>query len=76
MRLPLTRMGRLLFLREGSLLAQAFDEKEPATAGRSDPCCRTGREPFLSGMFSVSPSGVLAYRAWSNGTLAFATQLV
>jgi eukaryotic-like serine/threonine-protein kinase len=60
---PDTRMGRLIFMREGSLLAQAFDERnlEP----RGDPTLIAERvgSAFLSASFSVSPSGVLAYRA-------------
>jgi Tol biopolymer transport system component len=56
-------MGHLFFLREGTLLAQAFDEKSLQTHG--DPIAVAGRvrSLFLSGMFSASPGGVLAYSA-------------
>jgi eukaryotic-like serine/threonine-protein kinase len=57
------RMGRLLFLREGTLLAQAFDES--SLQPRGDPISVAERVGsfHLSGLFSVSPSGVLAYSA-------------
>ena len=56
-------IGRLFFMREGSLLAQAFDERSLKPQG--DPIAVAERvgSAFLSGNFSVSPSGVLAYRA-------------
>jgi eukaryotic-like serine/threonine-protein kinase len=56
------RRGRLLFLREGSLLAQVFDEKSLQLQGDPIPVAERVGSLFLSGQFSVSPSGVLAYR--------------
>jgi Tol biopolymer transport system component len=56
------RMGRLLFLREGTLLAQAFDEKSLQPQGDPIPVAERVGSLFLSGQFSVSPSGVLAFR--------------
>ena len=56
------RMGRLLFLREGTLLAQAFDERSLQPQGDPIPVAERVGSLFLSGQFSVSPSGVLAFR--------------
>ena len=55
-------MGRLFFLREGTLLAQAFDEKNLQLQGDPIPVAERVGSLFLSGQFSVSPSGVLAFR--------------
>jgi hypothetical protein len=57
------RMGHLFFLREGTLLAQAFDEKSLQPHGDPIPVAERVRSLFLSGMFSASPGGVLAYGA-------------
>jgi Tol biopolymer transport system component len=57
------RMGHLLFLREGTLLAQAFDERSLQPQGNPIPVAERVGSLFLSGLFSVSPSGVLAYSA-------------
>ena len=57
------RMGHLLFLREGTLLAQAFDERSLQPQGDPIPVAERVGSLFLSGLFSVSPSGVLAYSA-------------
>jgi len=54
-------MGRLLFLREGTLLAQAFDEKSLQPQGDPIPVAERVGSLFLSGQFSVTP-GVLAFR--------------
>jgi Tol biopolymer transport system component len=51
-------MGYLLFVREGSLMAQPFDHRHLALAGEAVPIAE-GR------YFSVSESGVLAYRTGS-----------
>ena len=55
-------MERLLFLREGTLLTQAFDEKSLQPQGDPIPVAEQVGSLFLSGEFSVSPSGVLAFR--------------
>ena len=60
---PDAGMGRLLFMREGSLLAQAFDERNLEARGDPIPVAERVGSAFLSANFSVSPSGVLAYRA-------------
>lgn len=59
---PDLRMGRLLFLRGGTLLAQAFDERSLQPQGDPIPVAERVGSLFLSGQFSVSPSGVLAFR--------------
>ena len=53
MRRPRTQDGRLLFLRDGTLLAQR-SMRGALPRGRSDPSCRTGRE--------LSPFGLFPYR--------------
>jgi eukaryotic-like serine/threonine-protein kinase len=57
------RIGRLLFLREGTLLAQAFDEGSLQLQGDPIPVAERVGSFHLSGLFSVSPRGVLAYSA-------------
>jgi len=57
------RMGRLLFLREGTLLAQEFDERSLQPQGDPIPVAERVGNLYLSGLFSVSPGGVLAYSA-------------
>jgi serine/threonine protein kinase len=58
-----SRMGNLLFLREGVLLAQAFDETILQPHGDPIRVAEGVRNLFLSGMFSVSASGILAFSA-------------
>ena len=57
------KMGRVLFLREGTLLAQAFDERSLQPEGDPIPVAERVGSFHLSGFFSVSPSGVVAYSA-------------
>ncbi len=57
------KMGRLLFLREGTLLAQAFDERSLQLQDDPIPVAERVGSFHLSGFFSISPSGVLAYSA-------------
>jgi eukaryotic-like serine/threonine-protein kinase len=57
------RRGHLLFLREGTLLAQAFDERSLQAQGNPIPVAERVGSLFLSGLFSVAPGGVLAYSA-------------
>jgi Tol biopolymer transport system component len=52
----------LFFLREGTLLAQAFDDRSLQLQGDPIPVAERVGSLFLSGQFSVSPSGVLAFR--------------
>jgi Tol biopolymer transport system component len=54
--------GYLLFGREGSLMAQPFDNRRMAVVGEAVPIS----EGFVdSGMFSASENGILAYRTGS-----------
>jgi hypothetical protein len=56
-----TGLGYLLFLREGSLMAQAFDERRLETEG--EPVLIAGQVGayYSAALFSVSSNGVLAY---------------
>jgi len=54
-------MGRLLFLRGGTLLAQAFDERSLQPEGNPILVAERVGIYHLSAFFSVSPSGVLAH---------------
>ena len=66
--------GYLLFVREGMLLAQPFDDKELQLAGEPFPVVqRVGSFMNLYAFFSVSESGVLVY--W-GGVQNKNTQLV
>jgi eukaryotic-like serine/threonine-protein kinase len=60
-------MGRLLFMREGSLLAQPFDEQRLELVGEPILLVDQVASFLLSGSFSASSSGVLAYRPTKTG---------
>ena len=64
--------GYLLFLREGTLMAQAFDAKRLETVGDAFPIAvAVQSEPSMArGVFAVSENGVLAYQTGSarNGS--------
>jgi serine/threonine protein kinase len=60
-------MGRLLFMREGSLMAQAFDERRLEPAGEPILFAEHVASFLLSGAYSASSSGVLAYRPAKTG---------
>jgi Tol biopolymer transport system component len=60
-------MGRLLFVRAGSLLAQPFDERRLEPAGEPVVLVRRVATYLLSGNFSTSSNGVLAYRTAEVG---------
>jgi hypothetical protein len=55
--------GQLLFLREGTLMAQAFDARRLELAGDAVPVVeRVGSFPQAGrGFFSVSSNGILMY---------------
>jgi eukaryotic-like serine/threonine-protein kinase len=56
--------GYLLYLRESTLMAQAFDEQRWATIGEPEPIAEqvwSARGTFDRGSFSVSRTGQLAY---------------
>ncbi len=58
-----SKTGSLLFLREGTLMAQSFDERSLQPKGDPVPVAERVGSFHLSGFFSVSPSGVVAYSA-------------
>jgi Tol biopolymer transport system component len=62
------RTGYLLFLREGTMLAQPFDAQQLKFAGEPFPIAEeVGRAPgFFTGSFSVSDNGVLVYDSSLN----------
>lgn len=66
-RSPEPGMGRLLFMREGSLLAQPFDERRLELAGEPILLAEQVATFLLSGSFSASSNGVLAYRPAKMG---------
>jgi Tol biopolymer transport system component len=56
--------GRVLFIRVGSLMAQPFDIKRLELSGEAFSVAELGMQPgALSGPYSVSGTGALAYRA-------------
>jgi Tol biopolymer transport system component len=55
--------GRLLFLREGALMAQPFDERKLATAGEAVVIAEQVNTNLSRASFSVSAHGILAYRS-------------
>jgi hypothetical protein len=54
--------GRLLFLREGTLMAQPFDAQRLSVAGESEPVAERVGSFRDGGFFSASNNGVLVYR--------------
>ena len=59
--------GRLLFVRESTLMAQPFDPKRLATTGEAVPVAEHVRRisAFPAAIFSASAGGLLAYSAYS-----------
>ena len=62
--MPDSNLGRLLFVREGSLMVQPFDAGKLALAGDGIPIVE-GLPRAIPFPFSVSTNGVLAYRTGS-----------
>jgi hypothetical protein len=58
--------ARLLFLREESLMAQAFNERRFEVAGESAPIAEQVGTSITRAYFSVSLNGLLAYRGGSG----------
>lgn len=54
--------GRLLFLREDNLMAQAFDERHLEVTGEPVPVAEQVGTSITRAFFSVSPAGLLAHR--------------
>jgi hypothetical protein len=69
---PIGGKGRLLFLRDTALFAQPFDPERLELSGEAVPVAeQVGSFPnATSGMFSISDTGVLAYRVGAAGTLS------
>jgi len=61
-----TSFGELLFMREGSLLTQPFDERRLEVVGEPVPLAQQVASYLLSASFSAS-SGVLTYRPGKTG---------
>jgi len=61
--------AQLLFLREGRVLAQAFDDRRMELVGDPTPVAEGVGTIFNTGYFSVSENGVLIYRT-GNGDLS------
>jgi len=60
--------GRLLFYREGTVLAQAFDPNKLELSGDPVPIAeQVGNGPVNFGLFSASTNGVLAYVSANGG---------
>jgi Tol biopolymer transport system component len=55
--------GQLLFLREGALLAQAFDEGRTELVGEPVSVAQQVGSNIAAGLFSASVNGVLVYRS-------------
>jgi Tol biopolymer transport system component/predicted Ser/Thr protein kinase len=58
--------GHLLFLRDGTLLAQTFDEKSLHLSGEPVPLAEAISTNLSRATFSVSPAGMLAFRTGSD----------
>src|SRR5262249_17976029 len=67
--------GYLVFPRENTLLAQEFDPRGLRTTGDPVPVGENVALGFASGDFSVSASGVLAYRSQTKGETARLVQV-
>jgi eukaryotic-like serine/threonine-protein kinase len=68
-------LGHLLFIRDGTLMAQPFDPNAGRLAGDATPIAeQVGTEPSRYASFAVSPTGLLAYNrsdARSGSTLTW-----
>jgi Tol biopolymer transport system component len=58
--------GNLFFVREGTLLTQPFDEKKLQLAGEAIPVAEHVGAERSAAWFSVSPTGVLAFRSGAS----------
>jgi len=58
--------GNVFFMREGTLMAQPFDTSKLQLRGEPFPVAEHVGTTGSSGIFSVSPTGVLAYRSGST----------
>jgi len=60
--------GNLFFMRDGTLMTQPFDEKKLQLSGEATPVAEHVGAEQSAGWFSVSPTGVLAFRAGAQVT--------
>ena len=60
-------LGQLLFMREGMLMAQPFDDKRLELTGEAVPVANQVGYYSDSGYFSASTNGVLVYMLGING---------
>jgi eukaryotic-like serine/threonine-protein kinase len=71
-RSPDPAMGYVLFLREGTLMAQAFDNRRLELTGEAVPIAeQVGTNAAVSGFFAASDNGVLAFRTGGGGNRQF-----
>jgi serine/threonine protein kinase len=63
--------GQILFLRDGTLLAQPFDERRLATAGEPVPITGDVGTSLTRGSFTVSANGALAFHSGTGGGARF-----
>ncbi|SPF45128.1 Serine/threonine protein kinase [Candidatus Sulfopaludibacter sp. SbA4] len=63
--------GRILFLREGTLMTQVFDEHRLEAAGEAVPIADQVGTTISRAFFSVSANGILAYRTGGGATSQF-----
>jgi len=61
------RLGHLLFVREGTLMAQPFDARKLQLAGEPFPVAERVEARIGHGAYSVSDNGVLAWREGASG---------
>jgi WD40-like Beta Propeller Repeat len=61
-RMSATGPGQILFLREGTLMHQAFDPERLALIGDAAPVARPLGSYFASALFSASDDGTIVYR--------------
>ncbi|HWZ32299.1 MAG TPA: protein kinase [Bryobacteraceae bacterium] len=69
---PDSRSGHLLFLRDGTLMAQPLDLDKLAMDGTPVPIAEGVGTSLAHGFFSASNTGVLAYRTGSSGGVRLA----
>jgi Tol biopolymer transport system component len=66
---PGSSIGRILFVREETLMAQPFDQRSMQLVGDPVPIAEQVGTVLSRGFFSVSPTGVLAYRGGAGAVL-------
>jgi hypothetical protein len=61
------RTGYVLFLREGTLMSQGFDNRKLELTGEAVPVAEGVGNYFTQGFFSASATGVLVFRSGGTG---------